>query len=171
MPARKPAKVAAKPTGFRSITPNVGVTDVAYAVDFYSHVFQATELERVLEPVSDDLLYARLKIGDSNLILSRKSPSLPAAVCGLSLHLYTESLDETWQLARDHGCRVVEPLHDSYWGDRLGVISDPFGVQWSLGKRVERLTPEEKAERLTRLYDVSAGIESVTIGPEELSPA
>lgn len=171
MPERKPAKVAAKPAGFRSITPNIAVTDVAYAVDFYSRVFQAAEIERVLEPGSQDPLYARLKIGDSNLILSRKSPGLPSLVCGLSLHLYTETLDEIWALARDYGCRVVEPLHDTYWGDRLGVVSDPFGLQWSLGKRVERLTPEEKVQRLNRLYDAATGIDAEPVAGEELSPA
>ena len=32
---------------------------------------------------------------------------------------------------RAAGARVVTPAADQYWGDRYGVVEDPFGFQWS----------------------------------------
>ena len=35
------------------------------------------------------------------------------------------------------------PLMDQFWGDRYGVVTDPFGHKWSLATHVKDLSPEE----------------------------
>jgi hypothetical protein len=32
---------------------------------------------------------------------------------------------------------------DQFWGDRYGVLSDPFGHRWSMGSHMKDMTPEE----------------------------
>jgi PhnB protein len=38
-------------------------------------------------------------------------------------------------------------LADMFWGDRYGVVSDPFGHQWSFAAHKEDLSPEEISNR------------------------
>ena len=38
---------------------------------------------------------------------------------------------------------VVAPLADQFWGDRYGVVADPFGHHWSLGQPVREVSMEE----------------------------
>jgi PhnB protein len=43
---------------------------------------------------------------------------------------------------------VVAPLEDQFWGDRYGVVRDPFGHHWSLGQPVREVSMEEIAEAM-----------------------
>jgi PhnB protein len=42
---------------------------------------------------------------------------------------------------------VRMPMADAFWGDRYGLIVDPFGHKWSFATHKEDLTPEEIAKR------------------------
>jgi len=33
-----------------------------------------------------------------------------------------------------------------FWGDRYGMVTDPFGHSWSFATHIRDLTPEEIAE-------------------------
>lgn len=35
------------------------------------------------------------------------------------------------------------PLENQFWGDRYGIVTDPFGHSWSLASHVKDITPEE----------------------------
>jgi hypothetical protein len=35
-----------------------------------------------------------------------------------------------------------------FWGDRYGVLADPFGHLWSIATHKEDLTPEEIGKRM-----------------------
>jgi hypothetical protein len=35
------------------------------------------------------------------------------------------------------------PIDDMFWGDRYGVIEDPFGHHWSVATHVRDVMPEE----------------------------
>jgi hypothetical protein len=35
------------------------------------------------------------------------------------------------------------PAQDMFWGDRYGVVTDPFGHNWSFATHVKDLTPAE----------------------------
>jgi PhnB protein len=43
--------------------------------------------------------------------------------------------------------RSRRPVADQFWGDRFGVVQDPFGHLWSIATHVEDVPPEEMAER------------------------
>jgi hypothetical protein len=38
------------------------------------------------------------------------------------------------------------PAEDMFWGDRYGVITDPFGHSWSLATPQREVSPEELQE-------------------------
>jgi uncharacterized glyoxalase superfamily protein PhnB len=63
------------------------------------------------------------------------------------LFLYVEDVDAVVAQAVDAGATVTMPVDDMFWGDRFGMITDPFGHQWQVATHVEDVAPDEMAER------------------------
>jgi hypothetical protein len=45
------------------------------------------------------------------------------------------------------GATVLMPVADQFWGDRYGILKDPFGHRWSIASRIEDLSPTRLQER------------------------
>ena len=41
------------------------------------------------------------------------------------------------------GCEVVDEMMDAFWGDRMGMVKDPFGHCWAIASHKWVLTEEE----------------------------
>jgi len=61
--------------------------------------------------------------------------------------MYVEDVDAVVQRAVDAGATLTTDVADQVWGDRSGMITDPFGQVWVISTHVEDLTPEQIAER------------------------
>ena len=48
--------------------------------------------------------------------------------------------------------QATMPLMDTFWGDRYGWITDPFGHVWSLATVKEELTSEQVDQRMQAAY-------------------
>ena len=61
-------------------------------------------------------------------------PSNPAALggTGVTIQLELKDADAAWKQAVEAGAQVVMPLADQFWGDRYGILADPFGHRWAL---------------------------------------
>jgi PhnB protein len=127
------------------------VDDAAAAIDFYVKAFGATEYGRVPHP-DGRLVHAALDINGSMVMLNDDFPeysdgksSTPKALGGtpVTIHLQVVDVESAFQRAVDAGATVIAPLEDQFWGDRYGVIRDPFGHHWSLGQPVRTVSPEE----------------------------
>ena len=139
------------PDGIHTITPHIVVRDAARAVDWYQQALGAEERRRV--PLPDGrLMSVEVWYGDSAVMLADEFPELgvlsPLSVGGTSvvLNLFTDNVDALWRRAVDAGAEVLHPLQDSFWGDRHGQITDPFGHQWGLAQHI-RDVPHEKIVR------------------------
>jgi PhnB protein len=139
-----------------SVSPHLVVGDGAAAVDFYVKAFSAVELGRVPGP-DGRLMHAALQINGSTVLLNDDFPeyndgksSTPTALGGtpVTIHLTVTDVDSKFQQAIDAGATVVSALEDQFWGDRYGVLRDPFGHHWSLGQPVREVSPEEIAEAM-----------------------
>jgi PhnB protein len=136
------------------LTPYLIVADAARAIDFYQRVFGAKELFRLSEP-SGKIGHAELRIGDSKLMLADEYPDFgalgPARVGGtpVAIHLYIEDVDAKVALAQSEGATVLRAVKDEFFGDRSGMLVDPFGHRWHLASRIEEVTPEEMQRRWT----------------------
>ena len=69
----------------------------------------------------------------------------PRALGGtpVTIHLTVTDVDGKFQRAVDAGATVVTPLEDQFWGDRYGMVADPFGHHWSLGQPVREVGYDE----------------------------
>jgi uncharacterized glyoxalase superfamily protein PhnB len=136
------------PEGMHTVTPHLVVRDAAKAIEFYKKAFGAKELRRAPGP-GGKIMHAEIQIGDSRIFLNDEFPEMgsrsPLALNGtpVTIHLQVEDVDALYQQATKAGAKVVMPLADQFWGDRYGIVTDPFGHQWSLGAHVKDLTPEE----------------------------
>ncbi len=44
------------------------------------------------------------------------------------------------------GATVKMPLADTFWGDRYGIVMDPFGHNWSIATHIRDVSKEEMME-------------------------
>ena len=73
----------------------------------------------------------------------------PATLGGtpVTLHLYVADVDELFDRAVAAGAEVLMPVADQFWGDRYGILRDPFGHRWSIASRIEDLSPKALQNR------------------------
>ncbi|MGH9689186.1 MAG: VOC family protein, partial [Candidatus Acidiferrales bacterium] len=64
-----------------------------------------------------------------------------------TLCIYSENIDPLFERAVKAGATVTTPLADQFWGDRYGVVTDPFGHRWALAQHVEDVAPDEMERR------------------------
>jgi uncharacterized glyoxalase superfamily protein PhnB len=57
---------------------------------------------------------------------------------GFNITLQVDNVDAWWKRATDAGATAVEPPSDMFWGDRWGLLRDPFGVTWALNQPKQR---------------------------------
>lgn len=136
------------PKGPMNLTPYIVVKGADAAIRFYTEALGAKESFRLAGP-DGHIGHAELRIGDGHLMLADESPSFgalsPPTVGGTSvkLHLYVEDVDSVVKRAESLGATVLRPVQDQFYGDRSGMIADPFGHQWFLATRKKSVSPEE----------------------------
>ncbi len=157
------AKVKAVPDGFHSVTPHLIVEGAADAIEFYKRAFGATELGRLPVPGGPRLMHAAIKIGDSIVMLMDAMPEHgakgPKALGGsaIGLHIYSEDAGHAFDRAVKAGCVVTMPLADMFWGDRYGVLKDPFGHSWSIAQHLRDVSDEEATEGARQACAANSG--------------
>ena len=124
------------------IAPHLVVDDANQAIDFYKRAFGAVELSRHLAQDGKRIMHAALLINNSLLMLCDDFPEMcggksrtPKAFGGspVTIHLQVPDVDALWKQAVDAGAQVELQLADQFWGDRYGIVRDPFGHSFSLG--------------------------------------
>lgn len=141
-----PPKVSPVPEHLHTVTPRLVVTGALAALDFYAAAFGAQELgERFCDP-DGTLIHAELAIGDS-VVAVTEGDGYRAL-----LSTYWPDVDAAWERALAAGAEVVFPLADHFYGERGGRLQDPFGQQWMLSARLEKLTAAEITARAATMH-------------------
>lgn len=136
----------------RGLTPHLFVRDADGAVAFYRSAFGAAELLRTRLP-DGRVLFVELAMGDGRLLLSEETPSLdalaPPTIGGspVLLLLEVDDPDAAAGQAVAAGAEVEMPVQEMFFGERYGVVRDPFGHRWALSTAREQLTPDDIARR------------------------
>jgi len=145
-------KTKAIPDGYHTVTPYLVIKDAAKALEFYKEAFGATELVRMPTP-DGKVMHAEIRIGDSLIMMADECPDWnalgPLTLGGttVSIMLYVEDVDTVVNRAVAGGAKVLMPVADQFWGDRMGTLVDPFGHKWSVATHKEDVTPEEIKKR------------------------
>jgi PhnB protein len=142
------AKTAAKRRELPAVTPHLVCAGAADAIEFYKQAFGAVEMTRL--PGKDGrLMHASIKIGEASVMLVDEmlewGALSPKSLNGtpVTIHLYVDDVDAFVDRAVKAGATLKMPVADTFWGDRYGVIHDPFGHSWSVATRLRDMTAEE----------------------------
>ena len=150
------------PDGYNSVIPYLHIKGAAQALEFYKSAFGAKEVVRMPGP-GGQVMHAELKIGDSMIMLSDEHPQMgalgPQSVGGtpVTLHLYVENVDAVVQKAVAAGATLDQPVKDQFYGDRSGLLTDPFGHKWHVATHIEDVSPEDLKVRAAAAMSQSAG--------------
>jgi len=148
--------VNAIPEGYHSITPHLVVNNGVDAIEFYKRAFGAVVLYRYNGPDNKSIIYVKLRIGDSPVLLSDDFPDTEGISCRspksiggstVVIHIYTEDVDKLFNQAISAGATVITPVTDMFWGDRYGQLMDPYGHFWSIATHKEDLSDDEIRRR------------------------
>ncbi|GAA0639059.1 VOC family protein [Brevundimonas lenta] len=112
------------------------------AIEFYTRAFGAEEQSRHLAEDGERLMHAHLLINGGAVMLNDEFPEYNGeqdiAPKGVTIHLLVDDADEWWNRAILAGGVPVFPLDDQFWGDRYGMLRDPFGHSWSIGAPIRK---------------------------------
>jgi len=110
--------VKAVPPGFHTLTPHLTVRNAEQALEFYKRAIGA-ESGQVAHMPDGKVMHASLKIGDSQLMLNDEMPEYgvlsPVATGNnspVTIHIYTENVDEAFDRAVSARAQVKMPLMD-----------------------------------------------------------
>lgn len=149
--------VSKVPTDSPALIPNLSFanTTCGAAIDWYIANLGASLIMKM--PGPDGMVpHASLKFGNAQCMLHDVSgqfsmPGMPGPGPA-RLYFFTEDVDTTYANALANGATGIMPPADMFWGDRLGVLADPFGHVWSLASRNEALDETQIIERMKSLH-------------------
>lgn len=150
------------PPGQEGLIPHLVCEPCTEAIEFYKQAFGAEELYRMPMPDEPRLMHAAIAIDGRPVFLADDFPEFcdgkartPQALGGtpVTIHRYVTDCDAAIKRAEAAGATVIMPPEDMFWGDRYGVIVDPYGHSWSLATHVRDLTPEDIDAGARKMFD------------------
>ena len=136
------------PAAMHTITPHLVCEGAAAAMAYYQQAFNAVETMRLPGP-DGKIMHASMRIGDSTIMLVDDFPEHgsmgPKALKGspVTLHLYVADVDAAYAQAIAAGGEAKMPPQDMFWGDRYGMLVDPFGHCWAIATHQRDVSTEE----------------------------
>lgn len=126
------------------IVPYLMLPGADAAIDFYAKAFGASEVGNRARMPDGRIMNARVDINGASLMLmdpmpDHGHPAVPPAA--FNLHLQVDDADRWFDRAVAAGCSALKPVSLQFWGDRYGMVKDPFGVTWGIGSTP---TPAER---------------------------
>lgn len=140
------------PDGYHAVMPILRVDSASEALKFFAAAFGAVEDFR--REMERQLLLVVVKIGDCRLMLLDRAnaPDQPTGGdprgANLILKLYVANVDGVFQRAIGLGASQKEPIADQYFGERSGILMDPFGFSWQIAQFKEELPHDVIEQRM-----------------------
>ena len=142
------------------LTPYLCCADAAAAIDFYTTVFGAVQVQRWTS--SDGRIgHAELELAGQRLFLADEHPEIgvrgPRTLGGtaVSFVLSVPDADATVTRAVDAGSTLERPVTTQDFGARAGWIVDPFGHRWNVQTPFEQISMEQLRERVGNEYTIT----------------
>ena len=143
------------------VIPRLFCRDVAAEIDFCKSTFGAVELGRRPGP-DGTAAHGLMTIGPAMVMIEAEWPGLTTRApqtdgsSPVVIFVYVEDVDKTMEHAVAAGAKILIPVENQFWGDRIGWVMDPSGHVWTIATRIEETTEEERQARLSRLRAGSA---------------
>lgn len=127
-----------RPDRYRdAVLAHIMLDDAATASDFYQRALSATEVFRVADS-RGRILHAEISIGDALVMVGDADPPFTAPGASgsttVGLHVYLDDVDAALAQAEQAGATILQPAQNMFYGDRAGMLQDPFGHIWVDGR-------------------------------------
>ena len=129
------------PEGYSSITPYYVSNDTEGLLNFLEKAFDAKTIAKMPMPDGKRIAHAVSRIGNSSLMLADASEQ--ASITRSNTYVYVDDPDTVVENAAAAGATVVKPVSDMFWGDRWGLIEDPFGNRWQIAAHQKDVNRED----------------------------
>ncbi|MDR3763733.1 MAG: VOC family protein [Acidobacteriota bacterium] len=130
------------PDGYHTLTPYLVVSEAESMVRFLQEGFGARLLERYNRP-DGTLQHSVFQFGVSRLLMAQASEQY--AAMRLNTLVYVEDVDAVFAKAVAAGAKVLLPLSNQPYGDRMCGLEDPAGNVWWVATHQENPSPEKTA--------------------------
>ena len=111
------------------------------AAEFYKRALGAELVFNYPPDEQGRTMHAHLYVNGSSLMLGDAYPEHGHALekaQGYTMQLILgDDIDAWWERAVQAGMEVAVPLQVMFWGDRWGLLRDPFGVAWAMNAPVK----------------------------------
>ena len=150
------ANVKPVPENSSLVIPRLFCRDLPAETEFLMATFEAEDLNRRPGP-DGKIIHVLLTIRGQMLMLEAEYPTLPSRVPALDgsspvvIFVYVANVDRVVERATSLGARLLVPVKDQFWGDRVGWIMDPEGHVWTVATRIEETTAQERTERWEKI--------------------
>ncbi|WP_199553592.1 VOC family protein [Sandaracinobacteroides hominis] len=140
------------PAGYSGATPYLIVKDAGSAIDWYVKALGATLVYKM--DWGGKVGHAEMAIGGGHFMMADEFPDMghlsPLSRGGttVSMMVYVPDVDAAHARAVAAGAKEDFPLENKPWGDRAGMITDPFGHRWTLATHVEDVPWDELDRRM-----------------------
>jgi PhnB protein len=127
------------------LIPMLVCRDAAPEIDFCKSAFGAVELSRRLDQAKS-VVHATLSIGGALLMVHGENPHLASRApeadgsSAVVVYLYVDDVDAVTEQALRVGAKVLIPVANTFWGDRVGRLMDPSGHVWNVATQVDSAT-------------------------------
>lgn len=155
-------KNSAVPPGYTTVTPSMTFSDSLKAIEFYKKAFGAETVAVAPMPVGKGTMHAVIRIGNSLVMMGDEIPGgrcVSAEKTGyspISLFIYVEDADTVFNRAVQAGAAPSMPMWDAFWGDRCGMVTDPFGYGWMIATHKKDLTDREIQDGARKFFEQMA---------------
>ncbi|WP_334141088.1 VOC family protein [Rhabdothermincola sp.] len=140
------------------ITPYLMIDGAAEAIAFYTAAFGAEERYRLQIP-DGKIAHAEIVVGGAAVYLADAPDDMPGIASNpkklggtsVLLHRYVDDVDAAVARAAAAGATVLREPEDQFYGDRAGLVEDPWGHQWMLHTHIRDVTPEEMRQAMQEM--------------------
>jgi PhnB protein len=149
------SQVSAVPATQQTATARLRVRNAAAAIEFYKQAFGAREIMRF--EGHGQIAHAEIAIGNSVIYLGEEAPDYgfpgPQTLGGspMGMHLWVDDVDAFVQKAVAAGARLTSAVKDQFYGDRSGLVADPFGYTWAIATRKQEMSVDEMHRRFEEM--------------------
>ena len=131
-----------------NVAAHLVVRNADEAAAWYANAFGARELSRIPLP-GNRVMTVELAFGDSVVHVGSEFPDMgivsPMTIGGTAtvLQINTDDANALWARAVGAGAVARHQLGDTFWGERHGQLTDPFGHRWNIAQRLHDVPHDE----------------------------
>jgi PhnB protein len=131
------------------------IDDAIRAIEFYKNAFDAQVTH--MTNYGGKVAHAEIVIGGTEFMISDEmyGPGVKSAKTigdtPVTFYAYFKNADEIMDRAVKLGSKIVYPVKDQFYGDRVGEIIDPFGFKWAIATHIKEVPVEAMKQGLEKM--------------------